>query len=40
MFVFFVVIEFEGFKVWVIILGFFVVVLIGFLVYVIFVVKC
>lgn len=40
MFVFFVVIEFEGFKVWVIILGFFVVVLIGFLVYVIFVVEC
>lgn len=40
MFVFFVVVEFEGFKVWVIILGFFVVVLIGFLVYVIFVVEC
>lgn len=40
MFVFFVVIEFEGFKVWVFILGFFVVVLIGFLVYVIFVVEC
>lgn len=40
MFVFFVVIEFEGFKVWVIILGFFVVELIGFFVYVIFVVKC
>lgn len=40
MFVFFVVIEFEGFEVWVFILGFFVMVLIGFFVYVIFVVKC
>lgn len=40
MFVFFVVIEFECFEVWVFILGFFVMVLIGFFVYVIFVVKC